>query len=109
MANCGPRFHAVIGRFKFLNELIKLVSNKVRACEEIFAEQALPSAHSSPLHIAIPRLVPIPNGPQRSAIQSCSRITYGANTTELGRGVKGRCRGRECPPPPRVSAVSSHF
>lgn len=27
--NCGPPVHAIIGKFRFLNELIKLVSPKV--------------------------------------------------------------------------------
>jgi ADP-ribosylation factor-binding protein GGA len=27
--NCGERFHDLIGRFRFLNEMIKLVSPKV--------------------------------------------------------------------------------
>lgn len=29
MKNCGRRFHNEVGKFRFLNELIKLVSPKV--------------------------------------------------------------------------------
>lgn len=29
MKNCGRRFHNEVGKFKFLNELIKVVSPKV--------------------------------------------------------------------------------
>lgn len=29
MKNCGPRFHNEVGKFRFLNELIKVVSPKV--------------------------------------------------------------------------------
>ena len=29
MKNCGRRFHSEVGKFKFLNELIKVVSPKV--------------------------------------------------------------------------------
>ena len=28
--NCGERFHDLIGRFRFLNEMIKIVSPKVK-------------------------------------------------------------------------------
>lgn len=28
MQNCGPQFHAEVGKFRFLNELIKLISPK---------------------------------------------------------------------------------
>lgn len=28
--NCGDRFHDLIGRFRFLNEMIKIISPKVR-------------------------------------------------------------------------------
>ena len=30
MKNCGKRFHSEVGKFRFLNELIKVVSPKVR-------------------------------------------------------------------------------
>lgn len=30
MQNCGKRFHSEVGKFRFLNELIKVVSPKVR-------------------------------------------------------------------------------
>ena len=30
MKNCGRRFHNEVGKYRFLNELIKLVSPKVR-------------------------------------------------------------------------------
>lgn len=30
MKNCGKRFHNEVGKFRFLNELIKVVSPKVR-------------------------------------------------------------------------------
>ena len=29
MKNCGKRFHSEVGKFRFLNELIKVVSPKV--------------------------------------------------------------------------------
>lgn len=29
MQNCGKRFHSEVGKFRFLNELIKVVSPKV--------------------------------------------------------------------------------
>lgn len=29
MKNCGRRFHSEVGKFRFLNELIKVVSPKV--------------------------------------------------------------------------------
>ncbi len=29
MKNCGRRFHNEVGKFRFLNELIKVVSHKV--------------------------------------------------------------------------------
>lgn len=29
MKTCGERFHDLVGRFRFLNEMIKLVSPKV--------------------------------------------------------------------------------
>lgn len=31
MSRCGPQFHSVVGRFRFLNELVKLVSPKYLA------------------------------------------------------------------------------
>ena len=31
MKNCGKRFHSEVGKFRFLNELIKVVSPKVRS------------------------------------------------------------------------------
>lgn len=31
MKNCGKRFHDEVGKFRFLNELIKVVSPKVGA------------------------------------------------------------------------------
>lgn len=33
--NCGRRFHAEIGKFRFLNEIIKVVSPKVRGFWEV--------------------------------------------------------------------------
>lgn len=33
MKNCGKRFHSEVGKFRFLNELIKVVSPKVRLSE----------------------------------------------------------------------------
>lgn len=32
MKNCGRRFHNEVGKFRFLNELIKVVSPKVSPC-----------------------------------------------------------------------------
>uniref|UniRef100_A0A8D0GZ82 Golgi associated, gamma adaptin ear containing, ARF binding protein 3 n=1 Tax=Sphenodon punctatus TaxID=8508 RepID=A0A8D0GZ82_SPHPU len=32
MKNCGRRFHNEVGKFRFLNELIKVVSPKVSRC-----------------------------------------------------------------------------
>uniref|UniRef100_A0A3Q2G4W7 VHS domain-containing protein n=1 Tax=Cyprinodon variegatus TaxID=28743 RepID=A0A3Q2G4W7_CYPVA len=40
MKNCGRRFHNEVGKFKFLNELIKVVSPKVSKvffCPRIFS------------------------------------------------------------------------
>lgn len=31
MKNCGKKFHNEVGKFRFLNELIKVVSPKVRS------------------------------------------------------------------------------
>jgi len=31
MKSCGKRFHSEVGKFRFLNELIKVVSPKVRS------------------------------------------------------------------------------
>lgn len=36
MRNCGKTFHQEVGKFKFLNELIKLVSPKVRCADHLF-------------------------------------------------------------------------
>lgn len=36
MKNCGKRFHSEVGKFRFLNELIKVVSPKVRLYECLF-------------------------------------------------------------------------
>lgn len=37
MKNCGKRFHSEVGKFRFLNELIKVVSPKVRLeCLSVF-------------------------------------------------------------------------
>lgn len=30
MKNCGSRFHSEVGKFRFLNELVKVISPKVR-------------------------------------------------------------------------------
>lgn len=30
MKNCGRRFHNEVGKFRFLNELVKVISPKVR-------------------------------------------------------------------------------
>lgn len=32
MKTCGKRFHSEVGKFRFLNELIKVVSPKVMVC-----------------------------------------------------------------------------
>lgn len=34
MKSCGKRFHDEVGKFRFLNELIKVVSPKVGGCSE---------------------------------------------------------------------------
>uniref|UniRef100_A0A3Q3F418 VHS domain-containing protein n=1 Tax=Labrus bergylta TaxID=56723 RepID=A0A3Q3F418_9LABR len=34
MKNCGKRFHSEVGKFRFLNELIKVVSPKVRTLQD---------------------------------------------------------------------------
>lgn len=39
MKNCGKRFHSEVGKFRFLNELIKVVSPKVR----LFANECVSS------------------------------------------------------------------
>ena len=36
MKNCGGRFHNEVGKFRFLNELIKVVSPKVSPIVELF-------------------------------------------------------------------------
>ena len=36
MKNCGRRFHNEVGKYRFLNELIKLVSPKVRSLNLLF-------------------------------------------------------------------------
>lgn len=46
MKNCGRRFHNEVGKFRFLNELIKVVSPKVScttivSCEYSFLKQRL--------------------------------------------------------------------
>ena len=35
MKNCGKRFHSEVGKFRFLNELIKVVSPKVRFSDRL--------------------------------------------------------------------------
>lgn len=35
MKNCGRRFHNEVGKYRFLNELIKVVSPKVRLCNKV--------------------------------------------------------------------------
>lgn len=35
MKNCGKRFHSEVGKFRFLNELIKVVSPKVRLSKTV--------------------------------------------------------------------------
>lgn len=36
MKNCGQRFHQELGKFKFLNELIRLISPKVCGEEVVY-------------------------------------------------------------------------
>lgn len=41
MKNCGRRFHNEVGKFKFLNELIKVVSPKVSTKFFTFADNVI--------------------------------------------------------------------
>lgn len=41
MKNCGRRFHNEVGKFRFLNELIKVVSPKVSQCSFLISRNFL--------------------------------------------------------------------
>lgn len=41
MKNCGKRFHSEVGKFRFLNELIKVVSPKVRFSDRLSVFQTI--------------------------------------------------------------------
>lgn len=48
MKNCGKRFHSEVGKFRFLNELIKVVSPKVPAVPcALFGSQVTENITSS--------------------------------------------------------------
>lgn len=49
MKNCGRRFHNEVGKFRFLNELIKVVSPKVSQCSFLISRNFL--CVSPPSHL----------------------------------------------------------
>ena len=79
MKNCGKRFHQEIGKFRFLNEIIKVVSPKVRPNFDFSVKTLLGSFRRSCLS---------GNKFQRIVQWFCCPQYLGAHTTEK---VKKKC------------------
>jgi len=58
MNKCGPSFHAEVGKFRFLNEMIKLVSPKY------LGEQTPPAVRQRVLHLMFSWTLEYPHEPK---------------------------------------------